>query len=52
MENEWTRGFDAGVACLLDEIERYTEQREYEPRIAMPLQRLLDHLKQEARETT
>ena len=52
MQNEWTQGFDAGVACLLDEIEKYTEKREYEPRIHTPLMRLIEHLKQEHRETT
>ena len=41
MQNEWTQGFDAGVACLLDEIEKYTEKREYEPRIHTPLMRLI-----------
>jgi hypothetical protein len=55
MRNEYTKGFDDGVDWLMTEIERYTERREYEPRIHTPLTRLIEHLrmeKQDTRETT
>jgi hypothetical protein len=53
MRNDYTTGFDDGIDFLMTEIKRYIEQREYEPRIAMPLKRLFEHLqKQETRETT
>jgi len=55
MRNEYTKGFDDGVDFLMTEIERYIAHREYEPRIATPLKRLLEHLrmeKQDTRETT
>ena len=55
IRSEYTKGFDDGVSFLLDEIEKYTERREYEPRIHTPLVRLIEHLrmeKQGTRETT
>jgi hypothetical protein len=56
IRSEYTEGFDDGVSFLIDEIEKYIERREYEPRITLPLKNLLAHLKledkQQAREST
>jgi hypothetical protein len=48
--SDYNKGFAAGEAFILHEIERYIEQREYEPRIALPLKNLLAHLKMEDRQ--
>ena len=55
MRNEYTKGFDDGVDFMMTEIERYIAHREYEPRITMPLKKMLEQFrgeKKDTRETT
>jgi len=44
VKNEWTKGFDAGVAIMLLEIQDYMDLRPEQESVLLPL---LDHLRQE-----
>jgi hypothetical protein len=53
--SEYIAGFDAGYEYVLQEIERWIKQHDYEPRAIWPVERLLEHLRMESaknRETT
>ena len=50
--SEYIKGFDAGFDYTLREIERWIKRHDFEPRVVLPVERLLVHLKMEGREST
>ena len=50
--SEYIQGFDAGYSYVLNEIEKWIKEHDYEPRAVWPVQQLLAKLKETTRETT
>jgi len=48
-DKHYIAGFDAGCNYVVNEIERWVQRRDFEPRVVNPILTLLAHLKNEGR---